>query len=331
MTSPSSLDSVDQTAILSRATGCLLGLAVGDAMGDLGRSDAYRQRYGIITQMYEGGKSTDDTEFAMLTAQTLIDCRGELTLPRVAACWRHYILEQGGMGDRGGKPLYGAVANMARGMEPPQTGTDNPQNDDDGAAMRIAPIGILCAGNPARAAEMAGIEAQISHARDGIWGAQAVAASVAAALDTATPEEVVAAGREHIPENSWLGRAMGRAMAICDEHKTIQGAWERLHVDLWNPVHSMVAEALPQAYAIFLLTGGDFQRGMFWACNFGRDADTIAALVGAMSGAIHGRDVIPTAWAEKVRRPAGVCLKFAAQRDIPEVARQLVEIAYERA
>lgn len=331
MTSPTSLHSVDQTVLLSRATGCLLGLAVGDAMGDLGRSDAYRQRYGIITQMYEGGKSTDDTEFAMLTAQTLIDCRGELTLSHLAASWRHYILEQGGMGDRGGKPLYGAVANLARGIEPPRSGTDNPQNDDDGAAMRIAPIGIVCAGNPARAAEMAAIEAQISHARDGIWGAQAVAASVAAALGTATPEEIVAAGRAYIPENSWLGRSLDWVFAIIDEYKTIEAAWERLHVDLWNPIHSMVAEALPQAYAIFLLTGGDFHRGMFWACNFGRDADTIAALVGAMSGAIHGQDVIPEAWAEKVRRPAGVCLKFANQRDIPEVVRQLVEIAYERA
>ena len=56
----------------------------------------------------------------------------------------------------------------------------------------------------------------------------------------------------------------------------------------------------------------------------------LAALVGAMSGAIHGSEVIPPEWIEKVRRPAGVCLKFASQRDIPEVARQLVEIAYER-
>lgn len=318
-------------AFLSRATGCLLGLAVGDAMGDLGRSDYYRQRYGIITQMYEGAKSTDDTEFAILTAQTLIDWRGELTLSRVAESWRKYILEQGGMGDRGGKPLYGSVANLARGIEPPQSGIDNPQNDDDGAAMRIAPVGIICPGNPRRAAEISGIEAQISHARDGIWGAQAIAASVAVALTDATPQEIVAAGVEQVPADSWLGRALDRALDLCRKYPTIEAAWEHLHTDLWNPVHSMAAEALPQAYAIFLLTGGDFRKGIFWACNFGRDADTIAALVGAMSGAIHGQDAISPDWANKVRKPAGVCLKFAAQRDIVDVARQLVEVAYERA
>jgi ADP-ribosylglycohydrolase len=331
MTSHANHSNNHNSPSLDRATGCLLGLAVGDAMGDLGRSDPYRQRYGIITDLHEGGKSTDDTEFAVLTAQTLIDWRGEITLERVAESWRKYILGQGGMGDRGGKPLYGSVTNLARGMQPPLTGQDNVQNDDDGAAMRIAPVGILCAGDPNRAAEIAGIEAQISHARDGIWGAQAVAASVAAALGDATPNEIISEGARHIPEDSWLGRTFRHAMSIYEEHPSIEDGWQRLHTDLWTPVHSMVAEALPQALMIFLYTQGDFRKGMFWACNFGRDADTIAALVGALSGAMHGQDVIPSAWVEKVRRPAGVCLKFAAQRDIPEVVQQLVEIAYERA
>ena len=325
-----SSDAKNYESLRDHAVGCLLGLAVGDALGDMGRNDAYRQRYGIITRVYEDAKSTDDTEFTMLTAQTLIDCRGELTLSAVEDAWRRYILEQGGVGERGGKPQYGAVANLERGIHPPQSGIDNPQNDDDGAAMRIAPVGIVCAGDPARAAEMAEIDAQISHARDGIWGAQAMAASVAAALDGASPDEIIAIGRRYIPDDSWLGRSMDRAMSICEQDKTIEEAWERLHSDLWNPIHSMVAEALPQAYAIFLLTGGDFRKGMFWAGNFGRDADTISAIFGALSGAVHGAEVVPPAWAEKVRRPAGVCLKFAAQLDIPEVATQLVEIVFQR-
>lgn len=321
----------DYASRLDRATGCLLGLAVGDALGDLGRSDAYRQRYGIITTLYEGAKSTDDTEFAILTAQTLIDCRGNLTTEHLVASWKKYIIEQGGAKERGGKPLYGAIANLERGWLPPQTGLYNVQNNDDGAAMRIAPVGVICAGNPARAAELAAIDAQISHANDGIWGAQAVAASVAVALANATPEEIVAAGRAYIPEGSWLGYTMDHAMMLCREAKSIEEVWERLHTDFWTPVHSMVAEALPQAYAVFLLTGGDFRRGMFWAGNFGRDADTISAIVGALSGAMHGTAVIPPAWIEKVRRPTGVCLRFAAQRDIVEIAKQLVEIVYQLA
>jgi ADP-ribosylglycohydrolase len=321
-----SISQRDKTRLVDHAIGCFLGLAVGDAIGDLGRSDAHRQKYGIITNLFDGAKSTDDTEFAVLTAQTLLDCAGQLTLQHIAASWRKYILEQGGMGTRGGKPLYGAVANLERGIMPPLSGHDNTHNDDDGAAMRIAPIGIICTGAPERAAKLAEIEACISHARDGIWGAQAVAASVALAMAGASTEAILAGGIAQLPADSWLSRAMARAMRICDDHASIESAWELLHSELWTPVHSAVAEALPQAYAVFRLTGGDFRQGMFWAANFGRDADTISAVVGALSGALHGQSVIPLDWQEKVRHPAGVCLKFASGSDIPTLAKALVEL-----
>jgi ADP-ribosylglycohydrolase len=316
----------DRSSLADRAVGCLLGLAVGDAFGDIGRHQCYRQRYGIITNLYDGAKSTDDTEFALLTAQTLIDCGGDLTSEHLVASWRKYIIDQGGVFERGGKPLYGAVANLERGVYPPLSGTDNVHNDDDGAVMRIAPVGIICAGNPRRAAELARIEAEISHARDGIWGAQAVAASVAMAMVGASTEDIVNVGREQIPDDSWLGRTMAKAMTLCDSAGSIEGAWEDLHTQFWTPVHSACAEALPQAYSVFRLTGGDFRQGMFWAGNFGRDADTICAVVGALCGAMHGESVIPPAWIEKVRRPAGVCLKFAAQIDLRELALQLVDL-----
>lgn len=325
------LSPAQRVQLEDRAIGCLVGLAVGDAIGDIGRNEVYRQRYGIVTELYQGAQSTDDTEFAVLTAQTLIDCGGQLTLEHVEASWRKYILGQGGMGTRGGKPLYGAVANLERGMQPPLSGLDNTGNDDDGAAMRIAPVGILCAGDPQRAAQLAGIDSCISHARDGIWGGQAVAASVAVAMvsnpqASASVDNIVSAGRSVVPTDSWLGRAFDRMLGLCEQHGSIEGAWEGLHNALWTPVHSSVAEALPQAYAIFKLTGGDFRKGMFWAANFGRDADTISAIVGALSGALHGQGVIPEPWQAKVSRPAGVCLRFAASIDVRTLAVQLVAL-----
>lgn len=309
-----------------RALGCLVGLAVGDALGDLGRKDEYRKRYGIITNLYEDAKSTDDTEFALLTARTLIDCGGNLTTEALLCSWQKRILDQGGMFDRGGQPLYGAVANLQRGIRPPLSGRDNVGNYDDGAAMRIAPIGIMCAGDVPRVVALAEIDAQISHYADGIWAAQAVAASVAVAMVGASVDEIVQTGIAQIPTDSWLGRAMARALKICDEENTIENAWERLHTELWTPSHSASAEAIPQIYALFRLTQGDFKRGMFWACNFGRDADTLGAVIGALSGAMHGIGVIPPNWVESVRRPAGVCLKFAAAEDIVDLAKQLADL-----
>lgn len=309
-----------------KALGCLIGLAVGDAFGDIGRNDAYRQRYGIITNLYADAKSTDDTEFAVLTARTLIDCQGDLTPEVLLGSWRKYILERGGVYERGGRPLYGAIENLKRGIKPPLSGVDNVANYDDGAAMRVAPIGVACAGDPERAAAMAEIEAQISHHADGIWAAQAVAASVAVAMVDGSTEEIIEAGLRTIPEDSWLGRAMQRANCICDQEGTIENAWERLHTELWTPSHSASPEAVPQIYAVFRLTDGDFRQGMFWGGNFGRDADTIGAVVGALSGAKLGARAIPRDWVTKVRRPAGVCLKFAAREDIPKVAMQLAKL-----
>jgi ADP-ribosylglycohydrolase len=315
-----------------RAVGCLVGLAVGDAIGDLGRMQDYRQRYGIITTIVEGAGSTDDTEFALLTARALIDCGGNLTDDAVVAAWTRFVLEQGGVLARGGKPQYGAVENLRRGLRPPQSGRDNVGYDDDGAAMRVAPIGILCAGDPARAARLAEIDARVSHYADGIWAAQAVAASVAVAMTGAPAEEVVQAGLAQIPADSWLGRTMAQTMRLCDEAgsieaRALESVWERLHNDLWTPSHATAAEAIPQAYALYRLTGGDFRRGLFWAANFGRDADTITAIVGAFCGAQHGVGVIPPAWIARVRKPSGVCLRFAAGEDVVALAEALGVLA----
>jgi len=311
---------------VQKAQGSLLGLAVGDALGDLGRSDVYRQRYGIVTNLYAGASSTDDTEFALLTARTLLDCDGDLTTQAVVAAWQKYILGQGGIYERGGKPLYGAVENLRRGLRPPLSGEDNVANDDDGAAMRIAPIGIVCAGEPERAAALAAIEAQISHHGDGIWAAQAVAASIAVAMVDGDTQAILQAGLAQVPSDSWLGRAMQRAMGICDRAGCMEEAWEELHTQLWTPSHSTSAEAIPQIYAILRLTGGDFRRAMFWGGNFGRDADTIGAVLGAIIGARRGVSVIPDDWVQRVKRPQGVCLKFAAQEKIDVLAAALAEL-----
>ncbi len=320
-----------EISLRDRAVGSLVGLAVGDAIGDLGRMQDYRQRYGIITNIVEGAGSTDDTEFALLTARALIDCGGELTDDAVAAAWIKHVVEQGGVLARGGKPQYGAVENLRRGMRPPLSGRDNVGNDDDGAAMRAAPIGIVCAGDPARAAELAAIDARISHHADGIWAAQAVAAATAVAMTGADADAVVQAGLAPIPADSWLGRSMARTMQMCDEAGALEAqildpAWEWLHTALWTPSHSASAEAIPQAFALYRLTGGDFARGIFWAANFGRDADTICAIVGALAGAQHGIGVIPPAWVQRVRTPAGVCLRFAAGEDVVASAEALAAL-----
>ncbi|MBI9048910.1 MAG: ADP-ribosylglycohydrolase family protein [Anaerolineaceae bacterium] len=311
---------------IERAKGCMVGLACGDALGDVGRSDLFRKRYGIITNFYGDARSTDDTEFAVLSARILLDCKGQLTRQAVLDGWKKYILDQGGLFDRGGAPLYGAVANLNRGMLPPQSGRFNVNNDDDGAAMRAAPFGVYAAGDPDKAAALAELDAEVSHYTDGIWAAQAVAAAVSLAMVGASVDAIWEQAISRIPEDSWLGYAMQLADKICTDAGTIEDAWEDLHNVFWTPSHAQSAEAMPQIFSIFRLTGGDFKKGMFWACNFGRDADTIGAVVGALGGAIHGLQAIPDNWVERVRKPSGICIKAAAQEDMLELATDLCQL-----
>jgi ADP-ribosylglycohydrolase len=200
-------------------------------------------------------------------------------------------------------------------------------NVDDGAAMRASPHGIVRAGDPAGAAALAAADACVSHDADGIWAAEAIAASVAVAMADGSPEEVVAAGRARMPAGSWIATAMDRAMAICEAKPDIEVAYEELHTSLWTPEHATAPEAIPQVYAILRLTRCDPRRGLLWSANFGRDADTISALVCSMIGALHGLGAFPEAWVSQVRKPSGVCLEFAQEEDMIDLARQLVALA----
>jgi len=312
----------------SKARGCLAGLGVGDALGDTGRNQEYRARYGVIANMYADAKSTDDTEFGILTACCLIDNGGKIDNDAVLKAWKKYILDRGGAKKRAGRPLYGAIENIGRGMTPPESGRYNVFNTDDGAAMRISPVGIFRAGDPEGAAKIAAIDACISHDKDGIWAAQAIAASIAVAMADGTVDEIIKAGLKVLPEGSWMARSMGIAMRICDEKPDIEVAFEDLHTKLWTPEHATAAEAIPQVYAIFRLTGGDFRRGLLWSANFGRDADTICGLVCSLAGTLHGIDAIPSAWVRQIRHASGVCLDFSTGYDLLDLADQLVALSY---
>ncbi len=314
--------------IYDRAFASLIGLAIGDSIGDQARSLENKALFGITRDMYENTSwSTDDTEFALLVALEMINSKGELTIQNVVDAWMEHVVAQVVLGEKGGESEKGAVNNLRRGVMPPYSGIDNSYNDSDGAAMRVAPIGIVCAGNPDRAAQLAAIDASISHDRNGIWGAQAVAAGVAVAMTGASPEQITATARRFIPDDSWLGRWFDRAMAIVDQADgDLWKAWSPLHLQLRAEYRASCAEAIPATFALFRLTSGEFVNGVLAAANFGRDSDTLAAIVGALAGAKNGLSAIPEEWIQKVRHPTGRCLKFTSSLDIPEVAKDLAQL-----
>ena len=316
----------DKAVCKDSACGALIGLAIGDSFGDAARTVENHKRYGITMDFQDKASwSTDDTEFALLTAQMLIDTSGELTVEDVLEAWKTHVVVEDEL-NRGGGSEKDAASNISRGIYPPDSGRFNSRFNSDGAAMRIAPIGMVCAGDPQRAADLAEIDGQISHWQDGIWGAQAVAAAVSVAMVGATVDEIIEVAISMAPEKSWLRYNFEKAMAIVASAPSLEAAWMPLHRELYCDYHGAAPEAIPEALAVLKLTEGDFRRGIIFSGNFGRDADTIAAILGGISGAMHGLSGIPSDWVEKTRYPTGTCLQFTKDLDILAVAGQLAQL-----
>ena len=319
----------DRETFLDRARGVMSGLAIGDSFGDAARKPDNQLAYGITTDFGEGASwSTDDTEYGLLTAQTLIEANGRLTPEIVAEAWKKHVVTQGEELNRGGNSEMEAAANLRRGLMPPYTGLYNAYAFSDGAAMRAAPIGIVFAGDLPGAAQAAETDASISHCRDGVWGAQSVACAVAAAVAGASFEEILDAALYPVPKTSWYYYTFQLAMDIVRQADgRLLDAWMPLHDRLATRYKASVPEAVSQAFGVLALSHEDFRTGVITAGNFGRDADTIAAICGAVLGGMYGYKAIPARWAEKTRYPSGTCLPMARGIDLLEIAGKLCALA----
>lgn len=61
-------------------------------------------------------------------------------------------------------------------------------------------------------------------------------------------------------------------------------------------------ETVPCALALFYLANGDPVKAIIYGVNFGRDADTIGTMVGALAGAFKGVEGLKHEWVTKVER-----------------------------
>ncbi|MEV2269484.1 ADP-ribosylglycohydrolase family protein [Nonomuraea africana] len=309
------------SSLRDRARGCLLGLAAGDALGAPAENmepAQIRAKWGRLTEIEGGG--TDDTEYAIFAASLLVRHGHALTSDDVADAYRREIIPAvlGPMRGAGFSEL-GTVQALRRGLEPPMTGMIHSHGWSDGLAMRAAPYGIFCPGDPAEAARLIEQDGLVSGEGEGINGGQAVAAAVAAAMAGATPDEVVRAGLSAIPEDSWTARTITRALPLKDSPEGLHEAVVIRHY----PWTDLAPEAVALAFAAYLHGGGDVEGSVTYAVSLGRDADTIGAIAGALAGAGRGEDGVPDRWAERIGPATGKCLPVVAGRHVLDVADEL--------
>ncbi|XVQ83137.1 ADP-ribosylglycohydrolase family protein [Microbispora siamensis] len=324
-------------SVRDRARGCLLGLAAGDALGAPAENLAPEEiaaRWGVLTEIERGG--TDDTEYTIFAATVLLRHGHALTSEDVARAWREEIVARldGPMRGAGFSEL-GTVEALRRGLEPPLTGRWHAHGWSDGLAMRAAPYGIFAVGDPDEAARLAETDGRVSHTGEGIFGGRAVAAAVAVAMTGAPPGEVTEAALRAVPEDSWTARNLRAALDVAARtprpllgralHDSFGRALHDTVVAAHYPWTDLAPEAVALAFAAYAAGGGEVEASVVTAANLGRDADTTAAVAGALAGAGRGEAAVPARWAERIGPVAGRCLPVVAGRDVRDVADEIVK------
>lgn len=298
-----------------RAVGALVGLAVGDALGmpTQGLSpERIRSTVGRVTGLLPAppdhpiaaglpaGSVTDDTEQALLLADLLIEDRGRVDPGRFAgrlAAWEDRMRERGSL-DLLGPSTRRAVQAVLDGVPPELAGTTGTTN---GAAMRITPVGIATAPDDLPALLNRVEEAcLVSHATSvAIAGAAAVAAAVSAAVDGAPLGDVlalaVAAAADGARRGTWAAGAdvASRIAWVLDE-LAVPGRTDAIP-GLVALVGTSLAtqESVPAAFGMIALHPSDPWAACCAAAGLGGDTDTIAAMAGAIGGAMHGQAAFP--------------------------------------
>lgn len=229
------------------------------------------------------------------------------------------------------------VARLHYGhVDPREAGSGNIVNC--GAAMYMAPVGLVNAAHPqaayAEALDVAGAH-QSSYGRE---AAGVFAAAVAAAcVPGATPDTVVEtclslakdgtlAAIEAVCETAVRYRDFESALAPLREavapFDTVGPDYRAPSLGARRPSRLHAIEELPVALGMLLVADGDYRSTVLGSVNYGRDCDSIATMSGAIAGALHGERAVPAEWVKTVTGASRLDL-HAPARTLADVAREV--------
>lgn len=315
---------MQNTALYRHIYGSLIGGIIGDAMGAPGEGKTYQQieeAHGWVTDFE--GVGTDDTVIKHILCDAIIAHDGDITADEFAASfienknkYRYWYI-----------PVRNMFHKIESGLElPVYAGLGNMQSSS--SAMSISPMGLISACNPRQAAVETYDVAGLIHAGCSTFcrdAACAMAAAVAEAMRPgATVDAVLDAATRYLhPTSSQVMReAIDVGLGMAREKGEYKAFREAYYAARLRDIISDSRETVPASLAIVLLAEGDPRRAIEYAANFGRDADTIATMTGALVGALHGVDALPPAWVDKV---------VAQLPDQADLARRLAEVASRKA
>lgn len=301
-----------------RVEGMLLGLAIGDALGNTSEGMLPEQRralYGEIRDYlpnrYAKGQPirlpSDDTQLACWTLEQMLEDRGFVPDHVAARFCSGRIF---GIGST----VKEFIRHYKSGLPWYRCG---PQSAGNGVLMRIAPMVIphLRSAGPDLWADTA-LSAMITHSDS---------ASIAACLSLVHMLWHLLRMSTAPEPDWWLENyvEVARGLELDKAYRPRGGAFPDYEGPLWRFVQEKVGEAYwrglsvidachlwysgaflletaPSVLFILMRHGDDPEEAIVRAVNDTVDNDTIAAIVGAAVGALHGRKGLPERWISKL-------------------------------
>ena len=287
--------------LMNRFQGCLLGLAVGDALGapvefqSPGTFQPVKDMMGGGSFGLQAGQWTDDTSLALCLAESLVEkgCFDPVDqLQRYVRWWRHGHLSVTGSCFDIGNTTRQALALFEKTGQP-YCGQENTDSAGNGSLMRLAPIPMCYLFAPVKLMEYAAASSRTTHAApEAVDACRFYAVLIAGALAGMDKNQLLNADYIKASSTQSPMHFQPAIQAIfAGSYKTKQPPQIRgtgyvvdcLEAALWAFYHS-----------------SSFAEGVLMAVNLGDDADTTAAVYGQLAGAYYAIEGIPSEWVQKL-------------------------------
>jgi ADP-ribosyl-[dinitrogen reductase] hydrolase len=301
-----------------RFHGALLGLATGDAVGTTLEFQSPGS-FAPINDMIGGGpfglaagQWTDDTSMALCLATSLVDRQrfdARDQIDRYVRWWQHGYMSSTGRCFDIGVTIRSALQHYLQTGDP-YAGSIDPNTAGNGSIMRLAPVVLAFADDPAMAIERAADSSRTTHAtRTAVDGCRYLAALLLGALRGEPKEDLLAPRYSPLP-GYWDMYPLHPAIAA-----VASGSFKEKQPPAIRGTGYVVASLEAALWAFYHCD--TFRDGCLLAVNLGDDADTTGAVYGQLAGAFYGERGIPAPWLDRL-----------AQRDlIAQLAEQLTKFS----
>ncbi|HSU16645.1 ADP-ribosylglycohydrolase family protein [Longimicrobium sp.] len=288
-----------------RYRGSLIGLAAGDAVGTTvefsppGTFPPVEDMTGGGPFDLRPGEWTDDTSMALCLAESLVERQAFDPRDQLARYLRWY--REGYLSSTGacfdiGITVRGALDRFAASGEP-WCGSTDPKTAGNGSLMRLAPVPLFFAADPAEAIERSGDSSRTTHgARAAVDACRYFGGLLVGAVAGAGKDELLGEMYSPVP-GGWSARP------LCPEIEEVARGSFRVKAPPEIVGSGYVVRSMEAALWAFATTDS-FREGCLRATNLGNDADTTAAIYGQLAGAFYGVDAIPAEWRSRLAHRA---------------------------